>query len=110
MNILQEIDNLIEEAFNSVLGSYNKMVGDLNDLEQNKAQIMKLPLISGPDKVALLQNHVNNTEILKQQIAAKQQEIAKYSNDLVLKYNQQLQPKPENKKPYVSTPGNSQRK
>lgn len=88
--ILQEVNNLIEEAFNSVVGSFGKMVNDINDLEQGKSQIMKLPMMNPADKIALLQNHINNTEMLKQGLDQKKQEIANYSSELVNKHYQSM--------------------
>lgn len=96
MKILVEIEDLIHnisEAFTSVVGSYNKLANDINDMESNKSQIMKLPMMSSQDKIALLQNHINNTELLKQQLASKQMEIANYGTELVNKYQQQIKQK-----------------
>lgn len=93
MNILEDIDNLINEAFNSVVGSYNKLANDIQDMEANKAVIMKLPLIPPEQKVAMLQNHINQTEQLKQIAAAKQQAISNYGDELINKHAQSLNKK-----------------
>lgn len=93
MRILQEVDiliNQVEEAFSSVVGSYSKLANDINDMETNKAIIMKLPLIPPDQKVAMLQNHINQTEQLKQIAAAKQQEISNYGDELINKHAQSL--------------------
>lgn len=96
MKILQEVDiliNHVEEAFSSVVGSYNKLAGDIQDMEANKATIMKLPLIPPDQKVAMLQNHINQTEQLKQIASAKQQEISNYGDELINKHTQSLNKK-----------------
>jgi hypothetical protein len=93
MNILEDINiliNQVEEAFSSVLGSYGKIAGDIQDMETNKAAIMKLPLIPPPQKVAMLQTHINQTEQLKQIAVAKQQEISNYGDELINKHAQSL--------------------
>lgn len=102
MQILNDINNLIKqinEGFESVVNSYTKLATDINDMEANKGQIMKLPMMAPQDKIALLQNHINNTEMLKQQLAAKQQYIANYGGELVSKHANEIKAKQQQQNP-----------
>ena len=91
--ILIEINTLIShvaEGFDGVANSYNKIVADIQNMETNKANIMKLPGMPPQQRLALLQQHTANTEKLKQIAMYKQNQLANYGNELVNKYSKNL--------------------